>query len=322
MGARADRALTHVNAEADNLKHHGIINPAAIYAAGFMSSDRRAPMEIKNILLHLDHSKGCQNRLATALGMAKKHDALITGLFVVPDYVVPSYVEAQISVDLITDVTEKALHRARETLVGYQQLVDEAEVTMDAHVVEGQVIPILREHSKYSDLLILGQDDPEDPDNASYGLADALLFEGACACLVVPHSGKLAQPGERVLLTWNASRESARALREAMPLLQSATTVVVLSSEPDDSDTSIARSHPHADELARFLESHGIESISSGISDMDIGPSDAILGQAAEMNADLIVMGAYGHARLREIILGGVTRDLLKLSPVPIFMAH
>jgi len=279
-------------------------------------------VDFKNILLHLDHSSGCQNRLETAFGLAKSNDALITGLFVVPDYVVPSYVEAQISVDLITDVTEKALARAGETLSGYQRLAEEAGVRMDAHVVEGQVIPILREHTKYSDLLMLGQDQPDDPDNASYGLADALLFEGACACMVVPHSGKIALPGKRVLLTWNASRESARALREALPLLKSAETVVVLSSEPDDSDAQIARGHPHADELARFLESHGIESVSSGISDMEISASDAILGQAAEMNADLIVMGAYGHARLREIILGGVTRDLLKQSPIPLFLAH
>ncbi len=279
-------------------------------------------MDFKNILLHLDHSDGCQNRLQTAFALAKKYDALVTGLFVVPDYVVPSYVEAQISVDLITDVTEKALARARETLSGYEKMADAAGVNMDAHVLEGQVIPILREHSKYSDLMLLGQDQPDDPDNASYGLADALLFEGACACMVVPHSGKLAAPGQRVLLTWNASRESARALREAMPILATADEIVVLSSEPDDADSEIARGHPHADELARFLESHGIESVSSGIADLDISTSDAILGQAAEMNADLIVMGAYGHARLREIILGGVTRDLLKQSTIPLFLAH
>jgi nucleotide-binding universal stress UspA family protein len=279
-------------------------------------------MDIKNILLHLDHSSGCQNRLQTAFAMASNYDALITGLFVVPDYVVPSYVEAQISVDLITDVTEKALARARDTLSEYQKMAAAAGVTMDAHVVEGQVIPILREHSKYSDLLMLGQDQPDDPDNASYGLADALLFEGACACMMVPHSGKLALPGKRILLTWNASRESARALREAMPMLKTAETLVVLSSEPDDADATIARGHPHADELARFLESHGIESVSSGINDLDISASDAILGQAAEMDADMIVMGAYGHARLREIILGGVTRDLLKQSPIPLFLAH
>jgi nucleotide-binding universal stress UspA family protein len=286
------------------------------------SSDWRKTMEFKNILIHLDHSSGCQNRLVAAFELARTFDARISGLFVVPDYVVPSYVEAQISVDVITEVTEKALARARDTLAEYQKLADEAGVSMQGHVLEGQLIPILREHSKYSDLLVLGQDQPEDLDNASYGLANSLLFEGACACMVVPHSGKLKPPGKRVLLTWNASRESARALREAMPLLAQAETVVVLSSEPGNNDASTANGHPHAQELARFLESHGIEAISSGISDPDMGTTDAIVGQAAEMNADLIVMGAYGHTRLREIILGGVTRDLLKQAPVTLFLAH
>lgn len=279
-------------------------------------------MDFKNLLIHLDHSSGCQNRLTTAFDLAKTFDAKLNGLFVVPDYVVPSYVEAQISVDLITDVTEKAIARAKEKLAEYQKLADDAGVSMTSQVVEGQVIPILREHSKYADLLLLGQDQPDDPDNASYGLADALLFEGGCACIVVPHSGKLAAPGKRVLLTWNASRESARALREAMPFLTRAESVVVLSSEPDDGSDDIARGHPHAQELLRLLESHGIDAVSSGISDPDISASDAIIGQAADMNADLIVMGAYGHARLREIILGGVTRDLLKQSTLPLLLAH
>jgi nucleotide-binding universal stress UspA family protein len=279
-------------------------------------------MEYKNILLHLDHSSGCRNRLETAFELARRYDATITGLFVVPNYVVPSYVEAQISVDLITDVTEKAIARAKQTLADYQELASAADVNFEAHAMEGQVVPILREHSKYADLLLLGQDQPDDPDNTSYGLADALLFEGACACMVVPHSGKVQAPGKRVLVTWNASRESARALREAMPLLSGAETVVVLSTEPDDIDTEIARGHPHAQELTRFLESHGIDSVSSGISDTDMSPSDAIMGQAADMNADLIVMGAYGHTRLREIILGGVTRDLLKQTPVTLLLAH
>lgn len=279
-------------------------------------------MDLKNLLIHLDHSSGCRNRLETAFVLARNFDAQITGLFVVPDYVVPSYVEAQISVDLISDVTEKAVARAEQALADYRKLADEAGVRMEAHVVEGQIIPILREHSKYSDLLLLGQDQPDDPDNASYGLADALLFEGGCACMVVPHSGKLAAPGKRVLLTWNASRESARALHEAMPLLARADSIVVLSSEPDYGEVETARGHPHAEELARYLQSHGIESMSSGMADADLSPSQAILGQAAEMNADLIVMGAYGHARLREIILGGVTRDLLKQAPVPLLLAH
>ncbi len=279
-------------------------------------------MDIKSLLIHLDHSSGCRNRLEAAFQLGREYDAEINGLFIVPDYIVPAYVEAQISVDLITDVTEKAMARARDTLERYQDLARDAGVSMQAHVVEGQVIPILREHSKYCDLLLLGQDHPEDPDNASYGLADALLFEGAAACLVVPHSGPVTPLGQRVLLTWNASRESARALHEALPLLKRAETVVVLSSEPDDDDVAIARGHPHAQELEHYLRAHGIEAISSGISDPDMSPTDAIIGQAQEMNADLIVMGAYGHARLREIILGGVTRALLKKAPAPVLLAH
>ena len=279
-------------------------------------------MKYKNILLHLDNSSGCRNRLEVAFGLAQKFDASLTGMLVVPTYVVPSYIEAQISVDVMTDVTEKALARARETVSGYQQLADTAGVTLQAEVVEGEIIPILREHSKYADLLILGQDHPEDPDNNSYGLTDVLPFDGACACLVVPHSGKLAIPGSRVLLTWNASRESAHALREAMPLLTSADDVVVLSSEPDNSNYTMTNGHPHAQALMKLLNSHGIDAVSSGFGDTDLDASETIMGQAADMNADLIVMGAYGHSRLREIILGGVTRDLLKLAPTCLLLAH
>ena len=279
-------------------------------------------MKYKNLVVHLDHSKGCQNRLDTAFALAREYDGRVTALFVVPLYIVPSYVEAQISVDLINDVTEQAMEKARETAEGYRQKAKQAGVDFEIHVLEGQLIPVLREHSKYADLLILGQDDPEDPDSTSYGLADALLFEGACPCLVVPHSGKLKAPGKRILVTWNASRESSRALRGALPLLQSADEVVVVSSEPSSDNNDLAEGHPHAEALDRFLRSHGIEAISGGLGDPDVSPSEAIIGQAAEMDADLIVMGAYGHARLREIILGGVTRDLLKRAPTCLMLSH
>ena len=279
-------------------------------------------MSYKNILVHLDHSKGCRKRLDVAFELARDFEAQLTGLFIVPSYIVPTYVEAQISADLLLDVTEKALERARESVDQYQQWATEAGISLQATVVEGQYVPILREHSKYNELMILGQDDPEDPDNTSYGLADELLFEGACACLVVPHSGKLAAPGKNILLTWNASRDSARALHEAMPLLKRAETVVVLSSEPDSDRGEIADGHPHAEALLNLLASHGIEALSSGISDPDLKPAKAIAQQAAKMDADLIVMGAYGHTRLREIILGGVTRELLKRAPTCLFLAH
>ena len=279
-------------------------------------------MDIKNILIHLDHSKGCRNRLTAGFELARRFEATLQGLFIIPEYIVPSYIEAQISVDLVSEVTERAVASARDKLSTYRQLAEEAKVDFEAHVIEGQMIPILREHSKYADLLLLGQNDPEDPDNFSHGLADALLFEGACACLVVPHSGEVASPGKRVLLAWNASRESAHALRAALPLLRLADEVVVLSTEPKYGQVTMANGHPHADELANYLQKHGIDSTSGGIGDSDMNPGQAIIDQAREIKADLIIMGAYGHTRLREIILGGVTHDLLKQAPVPILLAH
>ena len=277
-------------------------------------------MDYKTILVHLDNSTGCANRLDVAIGLAREFDARLMGLFVVPSYLVPSYVEAQVSADLITEVTERAMARARDTVAEQQKVAEAAGVSLQTAVIEGQPIPLLREYSRYADLLVLGQDDPDDADNASYGVADALLFEGACACLVVPHSGSPAVPGKRVLLAWNASRESARALREAMPLLQRAEQVSIVTSEGADAPPINGEALGQA--LRTRLSAHGIDASDSGFNETDINATDAIIGQAADMDADLIVMGAYGHARLREIILGGVTRDLLKRAPTCLLLAH
>jgi len=155
-------------------------------------------VDFKNILLHLDHSSGCSNRLETAFGLARKYDALITGLFVVPDYVVPSYVEAQISVDLITDVTEKAIARAKEKLAEYQKLADDAGVSMESQVIEGQVIPILREHSKYADLLMLGQDQPDDPERVPYVISPVVAYPVSSEVIVLPWKVRDGQSLERL----------------------------------------------------------------------------------------------------------------------------
>jgi nucleotide-binding universal stress UspA family protein len=277
-------------------------------------------MGIKQLLIQLDHSDGCKNRLGVAIEFSKMFDARLQGVFVVPNYFIPSYVEAQISVPLMTEITEKAIHRAWDQIRGYQIQAEASGVTMEADLAEGYLSSVLREQSKYADLMILGQDHPDDPENVCHDLADTLLVDGAAPCMVIPHSGNIPIPGKRILLAWNASRESARALREAMPFLMQAETVVVLESEA--SETGPATDHPEESAISRYLSSHGIKSVSIGVGSFGVSPSEAIIAQCAEMDADLIVMGAYGHTRLREIILGGVTRDLLLRAPVPLLLAH
>jgi nucleotide-binding universal stress UspA family protein len=138
--------------------------------------------------------------------------------------------------------------------------------------------------------------------------------------LVVPHTAVQVAPGKTVMLCWNASRESARAATGALPLLQAASQVTVLIV--DEKAAASRESADHGADIVRWLGGHGVKAaVQRDVADsVDVG--DVILSRAADLGADLIVMGIYGHSRLREMILGGASRTLLASMTVPVLMAH
>ena len=138
--------------------------------------------------------------------------------------------------------------------------------------------------------------------------------------LVVPHVGASAEPAKTVMLCWNASRESARAASDALPLLRAAAKVIVLCVDPSSS-TYGHGAEPGAD-AAAWLSRHGIKvTVQRDVSaDADVG--NVILSRAADLDVGLIVMGLYGHSRLRETVLGGASRTLLASMTVPLFVSH
>jgi len=136
--------------------------------------------------------------------------------------------------------------------------------------------------------------------------------------LVVPRYGTFETVGQRVLIAWNGSREATRAVNDAIPILKMATKVTVLSVDPEGEPD---RRLPGAD-LALHLARHGIAAEAESTQALDIGVGDVLLSRAADLGADLIVMGAYGHSRLREMMLGGATRHLLQHMTVPVLMSH
>jgi nucleotide-binding universal stress UspA family protein len=138
--------------------------------------------------------------------------------------------------------------------------------------------------------------------------------------LVVPLIGVRSKPGKSVMLCWNASRESARAAAEALPFLVAADKVVVLIIDPKTSAAGHG-AEPGAD-VASWLARHGVNvTVQRDVAaDADVG--SVILSRAADHDIDLIVMGIYGHSRLREVILGGASRTLLSSMTVPVLMAH
>jgi nucleotide-binding universal stress UspA family protein len=122
------------------------------------------------------------------------------------------------------------------------------------------------------------------------------------------------------LVGWDAGREAARALHDALPLIAKAESVTVLAINPKLGGNGLG-DEPGAD-LARHLARHGLRVTAVQTTSNGLNASDVLLNHAADLSSDLIVVGGYGHARMREILLGGVTRDLLRHATVPVLMSH
>jgi nucleotide-binding universal stress UspA family protein len=134
--------------------------------------------------------------------------------------------------------------------------------------------------------------------------------------MVIPYIGARRRIGNKLLVAWNGSREAARAVADAMPLLERADEVKVLSAKPlDIGDLSGA-------DIALHLARHDVNTEASSSANKDIDIGDLLLNEAAQEGADLLVMGAYGHSRFRETVLGGATRHVLKNMTVPVLMSH
>lgn len=149
--------------------------------------------------------------------------------------------------------------------------------------------------------------------------AEAMLFKTGAPFLIVPENWKPHAVGERIAVGWNASREARRAITDALPLLTAARSVHVVVVDGESN-----RRHgeePGAD-IALYLSRHGVPVTVDAVASKGLSVAAALLRRATLVNADLIVMGAYSHSRVGEFIFGGVTRDLLRDSPLPLLIAH
>jgi nucleotide-binding universal stress UspA family protein len=175
--------------------------------------------------------------------------------------------------------------------------------------------------SRYADLLVVGQADSEDPATGALlqDLPESVILNGCCPVLVVPFAGHFAAIGNTVLVAWDGGMQAARAIRQALPLLACASRVVVAIADPVIGDDEHGE-EPGAD-IALYLARQGVAvEVLVVASGGDVGES--LLAAADRVQADLLVMGAYGHARLREIMLGGATRTILQAATLPVLLSH
>lgn len=281
-------------------------------------------MALKDILVHLDGSKQAAARLALAANLARKHGAHLAALHVV-DVELPLIASADAGggmaiAGLIDQLREQALAEAAkvQAMVADRGRMD--GLGIEWRQAEGVTAEQAALHARYADIVVVGQHDPDGSTPQATAVVEHVLFSAGRPVLVVPYAGDHATTGARVLLGWKPSREAARAVNDALGLLSKAETVTVFSVNPRPGIDAHGE-QPGAD-IALHLARHGIKVEVDHTIAPDVGDADILLNQAAEMAADLIVVGAYGHSRLREMVLGGVTRTLLKQMTVPVLMSH
>jgi nucleotide-binding universal stress UspA family protein len=276
-------------------------------------------MGLRDLLVYVDRDPACDSRVDVAAALAVKHEAHLTGLHAMGWPRFPGYVEVELPPNFLDEQRRLLGERAGEVEVRFHERAGRHGIRAEWRVDEGDVVGVVKLHARYADLTIVGQGlDLKDAPGELMFLPEELALGVGRAVLVVPRYGTFERLGERVLIAWNGSREATRAVQDALPILKRATTVTVLSIDPEgESQPRI----PSAD-IALHLARHGIAAEAASTSSVDIGVGNALLSRAADLGADLIVMGAYGHSRMREMVLGGVTRHLLQHMTVPVLMSH
>lgn len=287
-------------------------------------ADRRDAMTLKNIEVFIDATPEGERRADYAATLAHRCGAHLAGIHVISASRPESRADA-------FAVGEKATRSS----LAWQKAADEAVTAtvrrrFEAISAKRDVNSEFREirrggpnedlilNSLHSDLVVIGQ--RELNELPGYLSAERLLLASGTPILVVPSGWTSETIGRKILVGWNASREARRAVTDALPFLVAASSVTILVVDPDK------RADRHGEEpgadIALHLARHGVHVEVERVSSHGAPVADIILTHAADRGVDLIVIGAYSHARSVEVVFGGVTRTLLKEAPIPVLMSR
>lgn len=278
-------------------------------------------MDYKNLLIHLDDGKACAGRLALAIELARAHDAHLTGLYVTADPIVPGGLRGEVPAQFLADLEEQANERAQAAKANFTEAVAKNGLRAECRIARctaPRLAEVVGLHARYVDAVIVGQADPDTVVEVNGGVAESVIMASGRPALVVPYIGAGKHFGRRALVAWDGGREAARALNDALPLLRRAEKVAVLVISPHKGDHG---PEPGAD-IALHLARHGVKAEAQHLEAGDLSIANALLSRLADLDIDLLVMGAYGHSRLREWVLGGVTREIFRQMTVPVLMSR
>ena len=259
--------------------------------------------------------------LNVAAPLARRFDARIDGLHVVPP--VQIYADAGLSVGSAVYKTQEELFDAEADAIetAFASRCKSESLDNSWRRLNAGTGPAMQKSvaaGRLADLVLTAQYDPENT-AAAYFPEDLVMGCGR-PVILVPSAGTFGDIGSRILIAWNGGREAARAVFDALILFKPDATVDVLTAEDGPQGEIAAITAPEA--LAQALARHGFETAITHSRGGELPVGEDILSRAADFSADMIVMGGYGHTRLRETVFGGATRTILEHMTVPVLMAH
>lgn len=274
---------------------------------------------MKEVMVTVDAQSSCQQRIEIAASYASKAGAHLTGLFITPEIHFPRYVSEGVVADARQQHYKEFERRVESARGVFQEVAKNVGVSAELLALQGDFNEVVIGYSRCADLLVMGQAMKDQGEIAYQESPDKVILRSGRPVVVVPYVRCAARDPKRVVVAWDGSREASRALHDAIPLLKLADIVdVVTVAEPKGT----AAKYASIDLLVAQLARHGINAKGSQLGNSNISIGDRLLNHVVDNAADLLVAGAYGHTRLRELVMGGVTQDLLEHCSIPVLMSR
>ncbi len=287
-------------------------------------------MALKDLLVYVDQSDRAVERLRLAADLARRHGSRLTAIFVrelnqeqMHDQCVAELGlgSAQAMGETNERIRKSIDERATLLRKTLEKVGQECGFEVEWRCLDGISSILVPQHARFADLCILSQDGSAPVNATGYSFSEQLLFVSGRPVVFVPVRGSFDTLGRNILVAWNSSRASTRAVNDALPLIERADRVTVLAVNP----AAFAERY-HAlppQQMVEHLRRHGAAVEGIWLNDVPIPAiADAVLANARKVGADLIVAGAFGHPKLWEKLMGGVTRDLLARMNLPVLMSY
>lgn len=277
-------------------------------------------MAYKTILLHVNDERRVAGLVDAAAHIAERDEAHLIGLYVMPP--VATYGATSYGAGLIKGYMAAYRDEAERVQSAFDRAAKGRAFVCEWRLAEAKgkgVVETVMEHGRATDLIIASQRDRAWDMAPILDVPERLAIEAGRPILLVPHAGRFPRFGRRISIAWNGRREAARATFDALPLLKTAERVRIVWVDPQKERD--AGDLPTV-EIAATLARHGVKCEAATAYGDDIVVGDTLLSGLADDGTDLLVMGAYGHSRLREFVFGGATRHILEHMTVPVLMSH